>query len=250
MRIVTALPPTRNLPHQLAGYGLVVLLAAAMFGCDGTTDPGSIALSLTPTTPTVQQGATIEVIATVTRSDGFTGPVTLGVTGAPTGVVANVLSVQTTGAVTIATVAISVLASTALGTYNLTVRANGDGVDEAVATFALTVTAAPAVKLTLSDSILTTARGGTTTTTVNIARTNFTAGVSLGVELDDPENHCGCLPAGITASFNPNPATGVASVLTITVANTATAGVYRLHVWGLATSGPAIRFVLLILTVT
>jgi hypothetical protein len=255
MQIGLTLPPSLDLPHQLSRYRVILLLAVAPLGCDEpyrTTEPepGSIALSLTPTSPTVQQGANTEVTVTVTRSGAFTGGVGLIVSGAPNGVATNVLNLQTTGAVTTATVAISVMASTTPGTYNLTVRANGQGVVEAVASFALTVTVAPAYTLSLSDSMLTIARGASTPTTmVNIARTNFTAGVQLGVVLDDP-NHCECLPAGITAAFNPNPATEVASVLTITVANTVAVGVYRLVVFGLATNALGTHFVYLTLTVT
>ena len=54
----------------------------------------------------------------------------------------------------------------------------------------------------------------------------------------------------ITVAFSPNPATGVASVLTITAANIATAGTYQLLVVGDATDGPFIKSVFFDLTVT
>src|ERR1051326_3770265 len=169
MPSVAPLTPSRDFTHQLSRHTVVVLIAAVMWGCDGTTDVGAIALSVTPASLTVQQGLSSEVAVTVTRSGGFTRVVYLNVTGAPAGIATNVVNLQTTGAVTTARVLIAVGAAVAPGIYNLTVRANGQGVPETLAMFALTVSPSPAVKLTLSDSVLTLARGDTTTTTVNLA---------------------------------------------------------------------------------
>jgi len=259
MRIAPTFTPSQDLSQKLSRYtlSLVALFATVAWGCNGTTETvGSIALSVTPSSETVLQGGVnTEATVSLTRSGGFTGAVNFNVTGAPIGVAANVTNVATTGAVTTAIVVIAVGATAAPGTYNLTVRADGEGVLEASATLALTVTAAPAVTLTLSNSALTVARGGTTTTTVNIARTNFTTGVSFKVIFPYPEWDAmipppQCLPPGITVAFSPNPATGVASVLTITAANIATAGTYQLLVVGDATDGPFIKSVFFDLTVT
>lgn len=129
---------------RLTRYGLALLTAAVAVGCkdDGVTDPGAIALALNPTGGSVAQGGNTTTTATLTRSGNFTGSVTLSVTGAPAGVTAAVSNIQTTGAVTTATVTVG--AAVAAGTYPLVVHGTGTGVTEASANFTLTVTAAPA----------------------------------------------------------------------------------------------------------
>jgi hypothetical protein len=129
---------------RLTRYGLALLTAAVAVGCkdDGVTDPGAIALALNPTGGSVAQGGNTTATATLTRSGNFTGSVTLSVTGAPAGVTAAVSNIQTTGAVTTATVTVG--AAVAAGTYPLVVHGTGTGVTEASANFTLTVTAAPA----------------------------------------------------------------------------------------------------------
>ena len=84
--------------------------------------------------------------------------------------------------------------------------------------------------LALSSSALTVAPGGSTTATVTIAPTNFSGAVSLTVE---------GAPVGITAAFNPTPATS-SSVLTITTVAALAPGSYTLTVRGTA-SGMADR---------
>jgi uncharacterized membrane protein len=111
------------------------------------------------------------------------------------------------------------------------VTGTGAGVEPATANFALTVTAAPAASYTLSltNAALTIAQGASTpTTTVNVNRTNFTGEVTLSV---------GNLPAGVTAAFAPNPATGNTSVLTLTVGGAVAPGLYNLTVNGAGTAG-------------
>jgi len=223
--------PTQTRPP--IRYGLALLAAVVAAGCkdDGVTDPGSIALSLSPTSASVAQGGNTTTTATLTRSGGFSGSVTLSVTGAPSGVTAAVSNIQTTGAVTTATVTVTVGAAVAAGTYPLVVRGTGTGVDEATANFSLTVTAAPAgsYALSLSSAALSIAQGASTpTTTVNVNRTNFTGDVQLAVT---------GLPAGVTAAFAPNPATGNSSVLTLTVGAAVPAQVYNLTVTGAASVG-------------
>jgi len=84
--------------------------------------------------------------------------------------------------------------------------------------------------LALSSSALTVAPGGSVTTTVTLTPTNFTGAVALSVE---------GAPVGLTAAFNPTPATS-SSVLTITTVAALTPGSYTLTVRGTA-SGMADR---------
>lgn len=223
--------------RHLIRYGLVLLGTTWAVGCssdgDGGTGTGSITLSITPTSATVQQGASQAVTVTLTRIGGFTGTVDLDVTGEPTGVTATASNAQTVGAVTTATITIQVGATVAPALYPLVLHATGTGVSEVTQNFALTVTEAPApaYTLTLSSPTLSIVQGAATpTTTVNLVRTNFTGNVTLTVEN---------LPTGVTAAFNPaNPQTGNSSVLTLTVAASAPTGTFtNLSVQGVGTPG-------------
>ncbi len=233
---------------HLRRYGLALLGAVALAGCssDGTgNNTGTITLSLSPTSGSVQQGAQTTTTATLTRGGGFTGTVNLTVTGAPTGVSAVVSNVQTSGTTTTATVTVSVALTTVAGVYPLVVHGTGTGVTEALANYGLTVTAAPtpAYTLTLSATTLTILQGAATpTTTVTLARTNFTGNVTLSVDN---------LPTGVTAAFAPvNPQTGTSSVLTLTVAGNAPVGTFtNLVVRGVSSLTPD-RTAPLTLTIT
>jgi len=208
---------------------LLAALACSSEG-DGNTEPvGAIALTLNPTSASVQQGGTVAVAATLTRSGGFTGDVALSVEGAPAGVTATIGNIVTAGGTTTATVTILVGAATPVGTSNITVRGKATGLTDATAAYALTVTATPSYTLSLSSAALSIVQGGSTpTTTVNIARTNFPGAVTLGV---------GSLPAGVTAAFAPPAPTENSSVLTLSVGAAVTPGVYNLTVNGTATAG-------------
>src|ERR1041385_6905109 len=134
-----------------------LLIAACSSAGDGGTQPGSITLALASNSASIQQGSSAAVVGTLPRSGGFTGTVNLSVLGEPSGVTGVVSNIATNGTVTTATITINVdLGATVGGPTILTVHGTGTGVDEALATFALTITAAPvpAYTLTLSGSVL------------------------------------------------------------------------------------------------
>ena len=134
-------------------FRCVPLLLAALLlfppGCgsdsNGVTNPNgngsdpAIALSVSPTSGAVEAGSTLSISATVTRSGGFQGGVTVEVLGLPGGVSA---SVSGGGSGTTANFGIELeaAASAAAGSHELTVRATGSGVDAVTRPFALTVT--------------------------------------------------------------------------------------------------------------
>jgi hypothetical protein len=125
-----------------------ILLACAAVGiaCGSETvlDPDppaplSVALRLTPSHASILQGESVSVAVTLTRSSGPPGPVNLGVSGVPFGVLANVTNVQDIGLVTTATVTLNVSGSAIPGVYILFVHGRGAAVVEPTAGFALTV---------------------------------------------------------------------------------------------------------------
>jgi hypothetical protein len=203
------------------------LLGSACGGGDGTSTSGSISLSLSPPSGTVQQGGSLQIIGTITRSGGFTGNVTFATAGSiPAGLTGTVGNITTSGDVTTATIALSTTAATPAGTYPITVTGSGSGVSTTSATFALTVTAAPAGSYTLSltPSALSIAPGASGTTTITITRSNFSGGVTLAAEN---------LPSGVTATFNPaSPVSGNSTALTLTVSASATVGTSTVTIRG------------------
>lgn len=224
-------------------FSALALLAAVACGDDDGSGPtGSISLTASPTTLTLAQGASGNVTVTLARGGGFSQPVNVTVEGLPTGATATVAPTQLTGTTTSAIVTVNVGSAVPAGTYPITVRASATGVGAATATYSLTVTAAatPNYALTATPSAVSAAAGGSITSTIGIQRTNFTGPVAL--TLDNP-------PAGITGSFNPAPATGDQSVLTINVGSTVAPGNHTLTVKGTAT-GPGDKTTTVALTVT
>lgn len=98
---------------------------------------GSFALSLSPTSLTVQQGASGQVTVNVARTAPFTGAVALAASGLPSGVTAAFSPTSATGAT--ATLTLTAAATAATGTTTLTVRGTGTGVAEQSATLSLVV---------------------------------------------------------------------------------------------------------------
>jgi len=214
------------LPKDVIRYGLVLLGTAAAVNCSSEgpdiTEPGSISLSLSETSATVEQGGSQTVTATLTRIGGFSGAVNLTITDTPSGVTATVSNVQTYGSVTTATVTILAVAAVP-GVYPLVVHGTGSGVGEVTQVFTLTVPASLDISISLSAATLSIVQGASTpTTTVSITRFTHQGPVNLYVT---------GLPTGVTASFDPAayPA-GNSTVLTLTVGAAAVPGIYNLRV--------------------
>src|SRR5436853_81325 len=192
-------------------------------------------LSLAPAALTIAQGATGTTTVTITRTN-FTGAVTLSLGDAPAGVTGSFNPAAPTG--TSSTLTVSVGATVLPGTYNLTVAGTGTPGNRSTP-LTLTVSEAPDYTLSLSPAALTVDPGATGTTTVTIARTNFTGAVTLSL---------GNAPTGVTGSFNPAAPTGTSSTLTVSVGAAVAAGTYNLTVDG--TGAPGNRSTPLTLTVS
>ena len=206
-----------------SGSGVTTQSATYALTVTAAPPPASIALALSTTAASIAQGAGGSFTATVTRTN-FTGAVTVGVSGAPTGVTT---SVAASGDVS--TVTVTVGASVAVGTYPLTVTASGTGVGNATATYTLTVTAAPvasSIALTASPTSGSVQQGASGNFGVTIARTNFTGAVTLAVS---------GAPAGVSASIPASPTTGTSATVTLTVGASVTPGTYPLTVTGSGT---------------
>ena len=229
-------------PNPISTGSSLLTLAAS-----STVALGQYSVTLTGTSGTLTASTTVNVTVyapTFTLSDyssvsigqgtsgtsyvnlspqyGFTGSVTLAVTGLPSGVTASFSPNPIATGSSLLTLTASSTAS--LGQYNVTITGTS-GSHTASTTLALSLYAP---SFTISDySNVSVGLGNSATTYVYLnSQYGFTGNVSLAVA---------GLPSGVTASFSPNPISTGSSVLTLTASSTAALGQYNVTITG--TSG-------------
>jgi hypothetical protein len=172
-------------------------------------------LAASPTSLSIDRGASGMSTITITRSGGFTGGVALSAGGLPAGVTASFNPASATGNSSVLTLAASSAATT--GPATVTVTGSGGGLTHSVP-ISLTVNAPPTPDFTLSadPSSLTINQGASGASAITITRSGgFTGSVALAA---------GGLPSGVTASFSPASTTGNSSALTLTASSAAATG--------------------------
>jgi uncharacterized membrane protein len=179
-------------------------------------------LSASPYNVGITPGNSGTATITVTPQYGFSGNVSLAVSGLPSGVTASWGTNPTSGT-SVLTLAAS--SSAAGGTTSLTVTGTS-GALKATTMIALTINA-PTFTLYVPGS-LSLGQGASSGTTVEVNPLNgFTGNVILSAS---------GLPSGVTASFSPSSITGYQeSALTLTASATAAVGQYTITIAG--TSG-------------
>jgi len=210
-----------------AGQNLINALAGAPASSFTLTNSSTLSgLSITP-------GSSATATITVNDQGGFTGNVTLAVSGLPSGVTASFGTNPASG-----TSSLKLTASSSLPyeTFNVTVTGTS-GTLTATTTFAATVLG-PGFTLSASPSNIILDQGYVSTSTITInSQNNFAGSVSLVAT---------GLPSGVTASFGANPATG-STVLTLTAGISASTGTYFVTISG--TSGATSASTLLSVTI-
>ena len=189
----------------------------------GTTSP-SFTITPAASALTVTRGSSTTDTVTVHGAGGFSGSVTLAVSGLPTGVTASFGTNPTTGSSVLTLTAGSTAAA---GTSNLTITGTS-GALTASSSISLTInnTTTPNFTLAASAATLSVTLGAATTETITVTDMGgFAGSVTLAAS---------GLPNGVSAVFTPNPTTG-SSMLTLTASSTATAGTSNINITG--TSG-------------
>ena len=233
---------------QLQRAVVPVLMFVLVAGCGGGDDGGGptdpppptpdFTMSVSPTTVTVVAGGqaaaaaaavsqkgTTDIQVTVSRSGGFSGTVTVTVSGLPSGVTASALSID--GGQTSGTLTLTAAASASAGSNSLTISGAASGIAAKTASVSLTVEAEPppssgSIAVSLATSSVALTQGQQTTVSVTVTRSGtFTGPVTLEGTSDQ---------SGLQASFNPNPVTGDASTLELAVSADQTPGNYTLTV--------------------
>jgi endoglucanase len=180
-------------------------------------------LSASPTSLSINRGASGASTITITRTGGFTSAITFGTGVLPGGVTASFSSNPATGNSSVLTFSASSTAT--LGAAAVAVTGSGGGISHDV-TISLTVNDVQPPDFTLSanPASLTINRGASGTSAINITRTGgFAAGVTLSAS---------GLPTGVSPNFSPNPATGNSSVLTLSASSAAALGGATITVTG------------------
>ena len=205
--------------------------AAYLFGSSGP----AYTMSASPNSLNVAQGSQGTSTIMIAPENGFSGSVSLSASGLPSGVTAAFNPNPATGSSTL-----TLTASATATPDTATVRVIGTSGNLTQTTaLALTVPPGPSYTVSASPNSLNVAQGSQGTSTIMIAPENgFSGSVSLSAS---------GLPSGVTAAFNPNPATG-SSTLTLTASATATTGTATVTVTG--TSGNLAQTTTLTLTVT
>lgn len=203
-----------------------------------TANP-TIALSITPDSVSIQQGATGNSLVRVTRGGGFAGAVTLTVAGLPDSITATIGSQSLAGDTT--TLAFAAAGNVAPGAYAAVVTGAATGVTSVSDTVTVTVTPRPSFALAVSPDSLSVGQGQSGSATVRVTRLNgFTAAVLLALD---------SLPSGITAVLAEDSLTADSTTLVVNAAASVAAGEYPIVVRG-SSAGVTSRSDTLRLTVT
>ena len=200
----------------------------------GLTDPNpptrtvtvqpDFSFSASPSTSTVVQGGGTTYTATVTGGSGFSGTVSLSVSGLPAGASAsfNPASISTSGS---STLSVSTVSNTPPGSYPLTVTATSGTLVHSVV---VTLVVSADFSVSVSPSSATLARNSSVNYTVTITGgSGFNGAVNLSVT---------GLPRRSNASFSPpSIATSGSSTLTVSANRKSPTGTFTLTITG--TSG-------------
>jgi hypothetical protein len=257
---------TNNCFDSADGYGVLSTSSGALQPAFGTTTgwdfatgigsinvanllnawPGSaplpdFSLAASPASVTITQGGAAGTSTiNISPANGFNGSVNFSVTaGLLSGVTATFSPNPATGS---GTLSLTASGTAVLGTVSLTITGTSGSLTH-TASVSLTVNAAPPTpdfSLSASPTSLTIAQGGTGgTSTIILNRLNGFNG-SVGFTVTS------VLPSGVSAGFNPNPATS-SSILTLIASGTAATGTVTVTVTG--TSGTLTHTVSISLTV-
>jgi hypothetical protein len=177
-------------------------------------------LSASPSSRMVGPGGATTYSVTISPTGGFSGQVTLSLSGLPSGATGSFTPNPATAS---STLSVTTSTSTAPGAYTLTIT----GVSGTLAhttTVGLVVSASD-FTLSASPSSQTVAPGSPTSYSVTISPTgSFSGQVTLSLS---------GLPSGATGSFTPNPATA-SSTLSVTTSTSTAPGTYTVTVTGIS----------------
>jgi uncharacterized membrane protein len=183
----------------------------------------NFAVSASPSSQTITVGGATSYNVSVSPSGGFTGQVTLSVSGLPSGASGSFSPNPTS---TSATLAVTTSTSTPAGTYALTITGVSGNLTHTT-TVSLVVNGPPNFTVGASPSVQIVTEGGATSYNVSVSPSGgFTGQVTLDVS---------GLPNGANGSFSPNPTT-TSATLSVTTSTSTLPGTYTLTITGVSGS--------------
>ena len=217
---------TNQYEPSTGSFNWATFIGSFKFTNCGTTT-ADFAISASPGSQTVVQGNATSYAVTVAPSGGFSGNVSLSVSGLPTGAGATFGTNPITGGSGSSTMNVSTGASTPAGTYTLTLTGtSGSLTHTPTVTLVVNPSASPNFSISGSPSSQTVTQGGPTSYTVTVSPSGgFASNVSLSVS---------GLPTGASATFGTNPITGGSgsSAMNVSTSSSTPAGTYTLTITG------------------
>jgi len=213
------------------GAGLLDILSK-------TVSTPNFSIYTPPGAVSVPQGGTGTQTITTTATGGFDWPITLSISGLPTGVTVASYSVNPilapgTGS---STVTLDVATSATAGTSTITVSASGGGITH-TETFTLTVTAAPAFSISASPtsaSIVAGSETGATSTITSTIGTGFDSQVTMSASISptvtNPPTVVFTNTSGTVTNTLPVPGNGSLIMTMAAVSASTTTGTYKIKV--------------------
>src|SRR5579859_3389744 len=203
----------------------MVVYETMTHGADaGTTD---FSLTASPSSQTISAGGSTSYTASVSPINGFTGSISLSLSGLPSGATGSFSSSTISGGTGSSTLNVSTSGSTAAGNYTLTITGTS-GSTSHTATVTLSVNAQQDFTLSANPTSLTVNAGSSGSSTVSVGVVNgFSGAVALSVS---------GTPAGVTATLSSSSVNAPGSAtLTISASGSAAASTSTLTITG--TSG-------------
>jgi hypothetical protein len=197
-------------------------------------DPGignpDFSVSDSPSSQSVFAGNNTTYTTTISAINGFSGNVSLSVSGLPSGAGGSFNPTSVTGSGN-STLTVTTSSSTPVGTYTLTVKGTSGSLVHSN-TVSLTVNPPPDFSISATPSSQTVVAGNSTNYTVNVGSVNgFSSSVALTAS---------GLPSNTSANFNPSSVTAPgSSTMTVSTSTSTPAGTSTLTVTG--TSGSLVH---------
>ncbi len=217
----TTTPGTYPITLRATGNGVTAAVATVSLI---VLPPPSFSASASPTALSIVQGAQATSTVTVARIN-MTEVIATSLTGMPSGVTASIVPDRIDASAAVITVSAGAAAPPGAFVLQLVLTASSGTVTVPIA---VTIVAAPSYALTLSPTTVSVVRGGSITSELTIARTNFTDAVTLTAS---------GMPNGMTVSFAPTTPTGTTSTITVAATSGVTAGSYPISITGTGSAG-------------
>jgi uncharacterized membrane protein len=243
----SAKPGTYYIEITAHGGGIVMIQHSARLNLQ-IISGGDFGISVSPSSVSVNAGASTTTTAYVNSVNGFSSSVSLSASGQPTGVVIDFSPstvVPPAGGTASSMLTVSTASSAPAGSYVVTIMGSGNGGQVMLqhsTQLYLQITSTPTqdFAMAVNPSSISVQQGQSATVSVTISPIGgFSSAVSLATRRG--------VPPGVQVSFSPNPTYGF-SIMTVAVASRSTPGTYSIRIAG--ASGSLSHVILFTLTIS